>query len=636
MISHPPSTSRKARGLDLGVIALLILLLLNLFSWPVAIVDETLDGSWQAILTYAFSHGLRFGHDIIFTYGPLGALSSYSYSGYNPVAKYGFELLLRASIVLFAFRFLLHLKPYSRLAFLSFYLLTLQLLPNSSDTYFFLGLLSWVAAVLYEPRAPRPPWVLLASGVVFVIFIATVKFTLLVAGTYCLFLVALFLLIRKRFAEAVAVAAAFPPGLIILWSLLGQRLGDLPSFLYRSYLVAHGYAASMQLATDPRAAPYLVLFLLGGVAALCIVAGDRTNPAWVFMLVAYVGLFFMAWKQGVVRSDDHIWQFFCYVPLAGWFLYPLLRKQIPILLFRAFLVFQGFLMIASFATYYPHLLLATPQRLWDNTRHGIDGLLRPRPLFNDLAGKLHARKRALFEEQPLLARIGNRTVDLVGNEQGLVIDADLNYRPRPTFQNYVASDARLEKINATYWRTSDNPAAVLQLLDPIDGGLPTAADSQTILYLLSHYQVEAEAWKMVLLTKRLVPSAVQHGQSTQHRIRFDQSIVLKDTGGRALVAQMSLPLNFLGRLRAFLYKPPIVHMELHLRDGSSRTYRVNPPTLERDFLFSPVAETASQLWQIRRGAPLPGVVRCSITTEPGTAIYFSKEAYLRVTPVTWD
>ena len=50
--------------------------LLTLLAWPFERSVETgLDPSWMQALQLAFEHGLRFGTEIVYTYGPLGFLS---------------------------------------------------------------------------------------------------------------------------------------------------------------------------------------------------------------------------------------------------------------------------------------------------------------------------------------------------------------------------------------------------------------------------------------------------------------------------------------------------------------------------------------------------------------------------------
>jgi hypothetical protein len=651
MASGPNKLSKQSFGvkwansLELSVIALLVVLFVNMFSWPQTIVDESLDGSWQAILTYSLENGYAFGDDIIFTYGPLGGVSSFSYSGYNHAGKYAFELFARVSMVVFFFRFLLLLRPYSKIGCILLYLFILQLLPHSYETVFFFGLLSWVAAVLYEQKKKqRTPWALLFLGVAFLVFCSVIKFTLLVAGLFCLILVIFFLLKQRRFLEATVLAGAFPICFLIFWLLLGQTIGGLPLFLYGSAQVAKGYSMSMQLATEPQAIKFFTVFLFSGMFLVVILAKDQlqgqkrkpfTGKPWFFLAVIYSGLFFMVWKQGVVRSDGHIWQFFCYVPLASWFLYPVLKQKSSLLMFDVTILLQTAVMIAAFAAYYPNVLLDSPKNFWNNTRLGITGLLKPSAMFNDLAIKLDAKGKALLDQYPLLKQVGSRSVDVVGHGQGLAIIPGLNYLPRPVFQDYVANNAYLQEANDAYWKSGDIPEVVIQVLDAIDGTPPTHADSQTKLHLLSDYAFEAEDGNLVLLKRKETASTLVRGPELSYPLKYNEITSLGKSQGQFLLGRIEMPLNLLGRIRTFLYKPPIVHLDLHFSDGSSRDYRLNPMSAELDFLLSPSPFSAPELWRSRQGANFPELGGLTLRVDASSGFYFKRNPALIVTPIEW-
>ena len=636
---------RWANGLELSVIALLIILFVNLFSWPKETVDETRDGSWQAILTFSIENGYEFGDDVIFSYGPLGGLSSFSYSGYNHAGKYAFELFARVCMVVFFFRFLRHLRTYSKIGCILLYFFILQLLPHNYETYFFFGLLSWVAAMLYEPKKKkRSSWALLFLGVAFLVFCSLIKFTLLVAGLFCLVMVIFSFVFQRRYLEAIVLAATYPIVFALLWVLFGQSLGGVPVFLYGSYQVAKGYSMSMQLATEPQAIKFFLLFLFTGIVLLGILVKDQRKghkkkpfigKPWFILSVIYAGLFFMVWKQGAVRSDGHIWQFFCYVPLAGWFLYPILKQKSSLLMFDVTILLQSVVMIAALATYDPDVFLDSPKTLWNNTRLGINGLLKPSGMLNDLGAKLDSKGTALLEQYPLLNQVGDRSVDVVGHGQGLVIIPGLNYKPRPVFQDYVANNAYLQKINKIYWESANTPDAVIQILDTIDGNSPAQADSQTKLHLLSHYTFEAEDGNMVLLKRKETPSKLVRRQEVRYALKQSEPTIIEKSEGQFLLGRIEMPLNLLGRLRAFLYKPPTVHLDLHFPDGSTRDYRMNPVTAELDYLLSPAAQTAPELWHFRQGAAFQELAGVTLRIDSSNGFYFKRNPALIVTPIEW-
>ncbi len=635
---------RWANGLELSVIFLLILLFLNLLSWPESIVDETLDGSWQAILTYSLENGLQFGDEVIFTYGPLGGLSSFSYSGYNHAGKYAFELFARICLIVFLFRFLLHLRPFLKIGCLLLYLFIAQLLPSSYETFYFLGFMSWVAAIVFEKKKKgRAPWTLLIVGVVFLVFCSLIKFTLLVAALFCLGAVTWYLLFQKRLIEGVVVVLAFPLCFILFWISLGQNLANIAAFVIGSAQVANGYAMSMQLATEPEALKFFLLFLVSGAALFLIVwkQGLRKGVTYLsdpraVVSIVYAGLFFMVWKQGVVRSDGHIWQFFCYVPLAGWFLYPVIKKQRLMRFFDATILLQVVVMFAALAAYYPHLILESPSKLWANTRLGVTGLLTPGEMMNDLAEKLEKSGDTLLGKYPILQQVGNRTVDVSSCFQGSVIITGLNYQPRPVFQDYVANNAYLQRLNRDYWESSvDVPETVLHVFGGIDNVPPTHIDSQTTLKLLSNYEVESKDGNFVLLSKRAAPAILGLMDEGFYRFKLGEPIEIVNPRGDFLLGRFDIRLNLLGRIVAFFYKPPILALRLSFTDGTDLSYRINPVTTELDFLLDPIALNAPELWEYRNGASRSRVRSVTVDFETSGTWLYKGEAQLVVTPFDW-
>src|ERR1700678_3478696 len=80
----PPSTRAEPRGRRLlrgaGAVAATLAIWVSLFSVP-GRTEPQLDASWQEMLIYAREHGLQFGRDIIFTWGPWGFLCSLAHLG---------------------------------------------------------------------------------------------------------------------------------------------------------------------------------------------------------------------------------------------------------------------------------------------------------------------------------------------------------------------------------------------------------------------------------------------------------------------------------------------------------------------------------------------------------------------------
>jgi hypothetical protein len=252
------------------------------------------------------------------------------------------------------------------------------------------------------------------------------------------------------------------------------------------------------------------------------------------------------------------------------------------MMFGSLMVVQLLLLAFAMESFYPGFLSQCPERLWTHTVNGLDGLLKPSASMNELKDKREGIGNSLVERYGILNQVGDRSVDMVGDHQGLVILPQLNYQPRPVFQNYVANNAYLQDLNLRYWKAGETPEMVIQSLDAIDGTLPTQSDSQTILHLLSHYQREGSSENYVLLSKRSRSADVNRGEVREYPLQFGEAVLLHPSSREVLLARMHVPLNLLGRIRAFFFKPPLIQMTAELEDGSVRHYRFNPITELRE------------------------------------------------------
>jgi hypothetical protein len=153
--------------------------------------------------------------------------------------------------------------------------------------------------------------------------------------------------------------------------------------------------------------------------------------------------------------------------------------------------------------------------------------------------------------------------------------------------------------------------------------------------LLSHYQREGSSKHYVLLSKRSSVADVNPGEEREYGLRYGEATHLDSSRGEVLLARMDVPLNLLGRIRAFLVKPPLIQMSTELVDGSVRHYRFNPVTAERNFLFAPGIQSASQLWDIREGKDFPGVVNLTLATGGWDELFLSDHPSITITPIMW-
>ena len=243
--------------------------LLTALSWPFTNIlgGPGLDNSWEVGLDLAVAHGLAFGQQAIFTYGPLGF-------SFFPVAITPGTFLaawVLGGLVQVALVAVLLANLRRRLGLLAASLLTLLAaslvgwVEAEPLTAIAFGL---VALTLTTPahRAARAFRVLAIGGGVLAGFALLVKLNDGVAASA---IVALGLLGGDTRRRNLAVAGASLLGtLLTLWLLVGEPLGALPDYLRNGYEVIGGYVEAMGHNEIGPSGEWQVWLVLGSALAL--------------------------------------------------------------------------------------------------------------------------------------------------------------------------------------------------------------------------------------------------------------------------------------------------------------------------------------------------------------------------------
>lgn len=281
-------------------------------AWPLRSVAPGIgsDWGWVSTLSYAAEHGLHFGSQLVWTYGPLGFLENW----YGAVLYYGdtFTLawlyaalvqLLLAATLLAALRRALPLPAAAALAAV--------VLALASGEALVLGFV-WCALLILRAgdagRTSTPLALPLALGVLTGIGVLGK----LNQGVELVVLATVALVATSRRRDALAFAGALLLTAAIGWFGSGQRLADVWAYLRNGIQPLVGYAAAMGQ-PDARSWTIPVALLLAAVAVALAWDAGRTLPRrarWglVAACLIYVGFNF---KEGFVRQDTlHMLLFF--------------------------------------------------------------------------------------------------------------------------------------------------------------------------------------------------------------------------------------------------------------------------------------------------------------------------------------
>jgi hypothetical protein len=447
-----PSPSPRATALTGLAVALL--------AWRVGMnaPGAGLDPSWNAGLTMAAHDGLRFGREIVFSYGPLGFLQS-PYIWYSGLGVLAF--LFTAAVYLgfcvalvWALGRVLPLLLGAVLAFL-----LIGALPPLEQAL----LLAVIAslALLERERPPRALDAFVVGAATFAAIEALVKLSTgpTIAAVFLLALVGA----RAGGRRIAAYLVLFVVELLALWLLAGQRLDAIPDFLANTREIVSGYSSAMIREVDVAHWKVVVASIAAAITTLALVAACaagrfRDRRA----LYAGAGLMaiaaFSIFKEGVVRTDaGHLSLYFA-TACVLWIAIPWTRARWPWLLAGAAAIALAGLPVRT---------AGTPTNL-DPVANVRDAAEQVRNLFSpgrraDLIAAGRAGMKATYRLDPQTrAALRGGTVAIEPWEAGVAWAYELDWNPLPVFQNYSAYTAGLDRLNAETIESPKGPERILR------------------------------------------------------------------------------------------------------------------------------------------------------------------------------
>ncbi len=478
-----------------------------LLGWKTAMYPPTigLDGSWNGGLAMAVRDGMRWGSEIVFTYGPLGFLNGQSvwYQGLGVLAfLYGASLYVGYAIALvWSLRRLVGALPAIAIAYP-----IVTVLPLVEQSIVLAVLLCMRA--LEAERSERLLNGLLVVGATFGAVEVLIKLSAgpVIAAFFLLALIGL----RARWWHVAGYLALLGAEVLSLWLLTGQSVGEIPGFLRNTYEIVSGFSPAMITSTDVPAwqvtlATAAAVGVSIGVVAASALGGYRDARArwWAVGLMALAT--FTVFKEGVVRTDaGHLSLFFSTACIL-WIAIPWARAH-------WYWMLAGVAAIAAIG--WPVRPEGQTNNL-DPVANVERAVEQAKTLFS------HSRRQALIDagragmvatyalEPQTLAALRGHTVAIEPWEIGVAWAYRLDWDPLPVFQNYSAYTSRLDRINTEALLSAGGPERILRentgLVYPefptrsIDGRFPGWDPPQQQRAVLCHFAVvEATARWQVL------------------------------------------------------------------------------------------------------------------------------------------
>jgi hypothetical protein len=431
-----------------------------LLSWQVGMnaPGPGLDPSWNAGLAMAAHDGLRFGREIVFSYGPLGFLQSpYVWYSQQAVLAFLFGAAVFLGFCIALVWALARALPLLLGAVLAW--LLIGVLPPLEQALLLAVIVA--LALLEEERPARALDAFVAAAATFAAIEALVKLS---TGpiVFAIFLLALIGARAGRWRLA-AYVALFAVELLALWLASGQSLGAIPDFLAHTREIVSGYSSAMIREVEVAHWKVVVATIAAAVSTVALVVAcaagrfrDRRALVCGALLMAVAA--FTVFKEGVVRTDaGHLSLYFA-TACVLWIAIPWSRGRWPWLL-------AGSAAIAAAGL--PVRTAATPTNL-DPVANVRNAGEQVRNLFSpgrraDLIAAGRAGMKATYRlDPPTRAALQGRTVAIEPWEAGAAWAYELDWKPLPVFQNYSAYTAGLDRQNAEAVADSEGPERILR------------------------------------------------------------------------------------------------------------------------------------------------------------------------------
>jgi hypothetical protein len=533
------------------------LVLIAIVAWPSWQLGAGagLDRSWNTGLVLAHVDGLRFGREIGYTYGPLGYLvtpSAISLSGLlGSIIYTALGCVCLALAVVLAcqrrFRTDIGLAAAALLAIgapleifapevYSIALLMLACLVAQDEVVVLrraFPILLGVAAALQSLVKPGP-------GMIAIIALGIVTFT--GSGS------------RSR-ALGLGVLG-YLGGLIGLWVLAGQRMDDFGSWVHLTLNLTAGYTDAMAVEQSARAFEYVALGALVLVFVVYAYRNVRPLPDTRRSMLRLLLLALGAWiifKEGFVRHDAHSAIVFYSAGLFA-LVVPPRRRRTSLLgvLVGMSLVLTGVAWQGSLTA----VLDPTPsiQSFFSAATAAVSTSNRKQ--INALA---QAELRGAYGiPEVFLSRIGASPVHVDPQETSAVWAYDLNWRPVPIFQRYLAYTAYADSLNARVLRGNAGPAFVLrQHVPPIDGRNDLWDSPRYMLVLACEFRQLGATSMWQLLQRSSNRCGGQRMISVVHAAAGQAVAVPQPKNERTIVVvTIDVHSSLLSRLASIVLKPP--------------------------------------------------------------------------------
>ncbi len=434
--------------------------------------SNMLDSSWAYIIDFAAIQKIPFGTDLVFTYGPLGLISS-------RFMLPDHQLLFTVVCICFITAFFWGLYGYTKGKRRYGLLLLPLLLANVDLSNAFFFTLPLVILYLSAKSGDDRAWTFPATVVLAALLGLTplIKGTMSVPTIVCIGL-ATIIQLRKGQRRALVLPVVAAASTVAAWLCLGQPLGAIGPYFIHQIWIASGYTDAMSSFGDLREVRTFLIFACILLATL-IIQRRQFDLAKAF---ACACVLFVSFKAGFVRHDAH-----AMISASGLVLVAFVSVVDRPTILRCI---AGLACLAGAVSIESDYGPADLTFNWTRMTSSIQGSARAVTTLLREPGQF----RANFEQakQAIAARFKlpptQGSVDLYSYDQTMILASNREYDPRPVIQSYSAYTPGLASLNDDHLRGENAPKTIFFAITPVDEQYPALEDGRSWPALLSLYK----------------------------------------------------------------------------------------------------------------------------------------------------
>ena len=628
---------------------------LQAYRVPVNVIGPGLDRSYPHILNLFSFTSIRYGSDLVYTYGPLGFLLHVENVGHNLALGFVFWTVLYLFISITIVYFIVSLTSGWKLIaslilaiFIAAYIDAERLLPCS---------IMLLLLIAYEQQQNRK--IILALCGFLTAIGLLIKFPIGVACAAMTFasVIAPFkprLILVNIFTVGLSMALAFSA----IWFISCGSIFGMADYFINSFQLTSGYTAVMSVSRPNENASLLSFIIALGI--LIVVAGILRGGRRSHTLLVILLPLFIAWKHGVVRFDGHIIGLVSITLFLAFLLFVIHLHEleanniaviqsnntkslfyatkilaIGMLLAIGFILNKGLLLSGLASEGYPLISRSFLENLGGVNNSWLPGLL---PINNALRFDgykkyLDARARTDLAGQKLdnsiLKIIDGKSVDIYSYELGFVAaNPTLNYDPKPVFQHFNAFTDKLDKLNADFFSSSKRPDFLIMhhpnngSMVGVDGRYQLYDDPIAFLKIMDLYKpiyVEKNPLKPQIALLQYAPTNGSRFEDPMvlrnELVHWNETVRLPTVDDSSILrVKINLKKPIISSIKEAVFRLSPMYLDYALSDGTHKKYRLVPTHLGSGVWISPLFDYWN-LYKFLNGKPWIGPKVVSIRFE---------------------